>query len=61
MAKERRSELHREWLTPLQVDFLTRFFATEVGPRFFLTGVGVASAGAFLRRVFLAGFVAEPG
>jgi len=51
MAKERRSELHREWLTPLQVDFLTRFFATEVGPRFFLTGGTALSAFHLHHRV----------
>jgi hypothetical protein len=32
------------WLTPLQVDFLTRFFAADVGPRFFLTGGTALSA-----------------
>lgn len=32
------------WLTPLQADFLTRFFATDIGPRFFLTGGTALSA-----------------
>ena len=27
-----------EWLTPLQSEFLTRFFATDTGQYFFLTG-----------------------
>ena len=26
-----------EWLTPLQATFLSRFFATDTGQRFFLT------------------------
>ena len=33
-----------KWLTPLQADFLTRFFATSVGPSFFLTGGTALSA-----------------
>jgi hypothetical protein len=30
--------LANEWLTPLQSEFLTRFFATDTGQYFFLTG-----------------------
>ena len=32
------------WLTPLQADFLARFFATSAGPHFFLTGGTALSA-----------------
>ncbi len=37
------------WLTPLQADFLVHFFATEVGPSFFLTG-GTALAAFHLHH-----------
>ena len=33
-----------EWLTPLQAAFLTRFFATDTGQLFFLTGGTALSA-----------------
>jgi hypothetical protein len=39
----------KEWLTPLQADFLERFFATDAGPRFFLTG-GTALAAFYLHH-----------
>lgn len=38
-----------EWLTPLQAAFLTRFFATATGQRFFLTG-GTALAAFHLHH-----------
>ncbi|MEA3396173.1 MAG: nucleotidyl transferase AbiEii/AbiGii toxin family protein [Chloroflexota bacterium] len=38
------SEIVKGWLTPLQVDFLTRFFATGVGASFFLTDGTALSA-----------------
>lgn len=37
------------WLTPLQADFLTRFFAADIGSRFFLTG-GTALAAFHLHH-----------
>jgi len=41
--------MDKEWLTPLQADFLERFFATDTGPRFFLTG-GTALAAFHLHH-----------
>jgi hypothetical protein len=38
-----------EWLTPLQSEFLIRFFATNTGQDFFLTG-GTALAAFHLRH-----------
>lgn len=38
MTNDRFSPSAQEWLTPLQTAFLTRFFASEAGPSFFLTG-----------------------
>ena len=40
-----------EWLSPLQRDFLHRFFATTSGPRFFLTGGTALSAFYLHHRV----------
>ena len=37
------------WLTPLQADFLARFFATGTGQSFFLTG-GTALAAFYLHH-----------
>ncbi|HOU15285.1 MAG TPA: hypothetical protein PKZ84_19435 [Anaerolineae bacterium] len=37
------------WLSPLQADFLARFFATDTGQRFFLTG-GTALAAFYLHH-----------
>lgn len=44
MANGQLSEMTKGWLTPLQADFLTRFFATGVGASFFLTGGTALSA-----------------
>lgn len=49
MVSEQRSEHVDEWLTPLQASFLARFFATETGQRFFLTG-GTALAAFHLHH-----------
>ena len=53
VTSERRSDVYAEsvqrWLTPLQKTFLTRFFATDVGQRFFLTG-GTALAAFHLHH-----------
>jgi len=38
-----------EWLTPLQSEFLIRFFATDFGQDFFLTG-GTALAAFHLHH-----------
>jgi hypothetical protein len=38
MTKVEASRLHREWLTPLQLVTLERFFAADVDRHFFLTG-----------------------
>jgi len=38
-----------EWLSPLQADFLARFFATPTGQQFFLTG-GTALAAFYLHH-----------
>jgi uncharacterized protein (DUF2164 family) len=38
-----------EWLTPLQADFLVRFFAADIGQHFFLTG-GMALAAFYLHH-----------
>ena len=38
-----------KWLTPLQANFLTRFFATDTGQLFFLTG-GTALAAYYLHH-----------
>jgi predicted nucleotidyltransferase len=38
-----------QWLTPLQADFLTRFFAADVGRHFFLTG-GIALAAYYVHH-----------
>ena len=38
-----------KWLTPLQADFLARFFDTSTGPSFFLTG-GTALAAFYLHH-----------
>jgi hypothetical protein len=37
-------DMANEWLTPLQAAFLTRFFATDTGQLFFLTGGTALSA-----------------
>jgi predicted nucleotidyltransferase component of viral defense system len=37
------------WLTPLQIDFLQRFFASSIGADFFLTG-GTALAAYYLHH-----------
>jgi hypothetical protein len=42
-------ELVEGWLTPLQAAFLARFFATDTGQRFFLTG-GTALAAFYLHH-----------
>ena len=44
MANTQGLELAEGWLAPLQADFLARFFATNVGQRFFLTGGTALSA-----------------
>ena len=41
-----RPKLHSDIVTPLQLDFLRRFFAASFGPAFFLTG-GTALAGFY--------------
>ncbi len=43
------SNVANEWLTPLQADFLARFFAADVGQHFFLTG-GTALAAFYLHH-----------
>jgi hypothetical protein len=49
VVNQRSLEFTGEWLTPLQAGFLTRFFATETGQRFFLTG-GTALAAFHLHH-----------
>lgn len=49
MANEQCSESLEGWLTPLQAAFLTRFFATDSGQLFFLTG-GTALAAFYLHH-----------
>jgi predicted nucleotidyltransferase component of viral defense system len=49
MANEQCSESFEGWLTPLQAAFLTRFFATDSGQLFFLTG-GTALAAFYLHH-----------
>ena len=44
MANEQCPELPDRWLTPLQADSLTRFFATKTGSYSFLTGGTALSA-----------------
>ncbi len=41
--------LANPWLTPLQADFLTRFFTADIGQCFFLTG-GTALAAFYLHH-----------
>lgn len=45
--------MDNQWLTPLQQDFLRRFFATTTGPGFFLTGGTALSAFYLQHRVSL--------
>lgn len=40
---------HHKWLTPLQAEFLARFFATAAGQAFFLTG-GTALSAFYLQH-----------
>jgi hypothetical protein len=49
MGNELPAEGFEEWLTPLQADFLKRFFATDAGQSFFLTG-GTALAAFHLHH-----------
>jgi hypothetical protein len=49
MGNEQPTVGFEEWLTPLQADFLTHFFATEAGHSFFLTG-GTALAAFHLHH-----------
>ena len=49
MYNAHRSDLVSPWLTPLQASVLERFFATEAGERFFLTG-GTALAAFHLHH-----------
>jgi hypothetical protein len=48
-TSKQRAEPPEASLTPLQAAFLTRFFATDVGPLFFLTG-GTALAAYYLHH-----------
>ena len=41
--------MSNQWLTPLQTTFLNRFFATDIGQHFFLTG-GTALAAFYLHH-----------
>jgi hypothetical protein len=49
MANSQRSDPISAWLTPLQASVLERFFATEAGQHFYLTG-GTALAAFHLRH-----------
>jgi hypothetical protein len=49
MPPKQGAESHAEWLTPLQLAVLERFFATDAGKRFFLTG-GTALAAFHLHH-----------
>ena len=46
-----RSDLASRWLTPLQANFLERFFAAEVGQHFYLTGGTALAAFHLCHRV----------
>jgi hypothetical protein len=51
MNNARHSDLSSAWLTPLQVSVLDRFFATEAGRHFYLTGGTALAAFHLYHRV----------